>query len=303
MLTCNKDPDDLYYSEKLEDIIKFYYCFDDEDELIRWMKNRPSAEINVYEKEGNSEVIFVVPTANINDELTINFKNSIKDYHAIFVESSGKYFNFARSVNRGIRIALRYNPKWIIVSNNDIIFRDDINLLVNRLLNTDNKNIDAVIGSGGNITYNLCRFTFLSKLLKWSKYREKWNIFRKYQVKYIYFAYNPIYNLICESVVKVSNLAFLGEFIIISTSYIQRNNGILFDETYINGVEDIELFLNIFQRRSFSTVRFNIYHIGGASMKANEKRILRDKINYIYFNYKIKNKLIRVGKINMDLMR
>lgn len=59
---CKEDPDDLYTSDNINDIIKFYYCFNDVNELIKWSRSRPSAEINIVEKEGDSEIVFVVPT-------------------------------------------------------------------------------------------------------------------------------------------------------------------------------------------------------------------------------------------------
>lgn len=108
-MTCKEDPDRLYFSDNINDIIKFYYCFNDAGDLIKW--SRPWAEINIVEKEGDSEIVFIVPTPDIKDKLTINLLESIKNFHAILVESKGKYFNYARSVNKGVAIALKYNPR------------------------------------------------------------------------------------------------------------------------------------------------------------------------------------------------
>jgi len=64
LITYEEDPDRLYFNDNIIDTIKFY-CFNDADDLIKWSKSRPSAEINIVEKEGDSEIVFIVPTPNI----------------------------------------------------------------------------------------------------------------------------------------------------------------------------------------------------------------------------------------------
>ncbi|QPG49188.1 hypothetical protein HFC64_04315 [Saccharolobus solfataricus] len=99
----------------------------------------------------------------------------------------------------------------------------------------------------------------------------------------------------------VENISFFGVFLIISPYYILRNNGILFDETYINGVEDVDLFLNILSTGSYNFIRFNVEHLRGRSLGTDDKRFLRNYINMIYLNYKIVNKIIKIKKINIKL--
>lgn len=295
-MACKEDPDKLYFSDNINDIIKFYYCFNDASELIKWSRSRPSAEINIVEKEGDSEVIFIVPTPDIKDKLTINLLESIKDSHTILVESKGKYFNYARSVNKGVTIALKYNPRWIIISNNDIIIRDDMKKLYLKLLNIDNKKVNSVIGAGGPHAFKLCKFTFLSNLLFLSKYKQKFTILKKFNIKFYFYEYKKFFDIICKPLLCVKNIAFFGEFLIISPYYILRNNGILFDETYINGVEDVDVFLNILSLSSYKPIHFNIEHLHGRTLENNDKRYLRNYINIIYLNYKIENNIIKINK-------
>lgn len=217
------------------------------------------------------------------------------------MESKGRYFNYARSVNKGVEISLKYNPKWIIIANNDIIIRDDIKQLISKLLNIDNKRFNSIIGAGGPHKFKLCRFTFLSNLLLLSKYKQKFAILKKFNTKFFMYNYKKIFSLICRPLVSVENISFFGEFLIISPYYILRNNGILFDETYINGVEDFDLFLNILSTGSYNFIRFNIEHLGGRSLGTDDKRFLRNYINMIYLNYKIVNKIIKIKKINIKL--
>ena len=295
-MTCKEDPDRLYFSDDINDIIKFYYCFNDAGDLIKWSRSRPSAEINIVEKEGDSEIVFIVPTPDIKDKLTINLLESIKNFHAILVESKGKYFNYARSVNKGVAIALKYNPRWIIISNNDIIIRDDIIKLYLKLLNIDNKKVNSVVGAGGPHVFKLCKFTFLSNLLFLSKYRQKFAILKKFNSKFYFYQYKNFFDLICRPLICVKNVAFFGEFLIISPYYILRNNGTLFDETYINGVEDMDVFLNILNTSSYKPIYFNIEHLHGRTLGNNDKRYLRNYINIIYLNYKIENNIIKINK-------
>ncbi|WP_187287679.1 hypothetical protein [Saccharolobus islandicus] len=35
-IACKEDPDRLYFSDNIDDIIKFYYCFNDTSDLIKW---------------------------------------------------------------------------------------------------------------------------------------------------------------------------------------------------------------------------------------------------------------------------
>lgn len=37
-MTCKEDPDRLYFSDNINDIIKFYYCFNDAGDLIKWSR-------------------------------------------------------------------------------------------------------------------------------------------------------------------------------------------------------------------------------------------------------------------------
>lgn len=70
----------------------------------------------------------------------------------------------------------------------------------------------------------------------------------------------------------------------------------MFDETYINGVEDYDVFLDILNTSSYKPIHFNIEYLHGRSLGNNDKRYLRNYINMIYLNYKIKNNIIKINK-------
>ncbi|BFI73650.1 hypothetical protein YN1_6370 [Nanoarchaeota archaeon] len=307
MTNCKEDPDKLYYSDKVEDIIKFYYCFDSIEELIEWMKSRPSAPINIVEKEGNSDIVFVIPTPNANDELTQNLSKSLNGFHQIFVESSGKYFNYAKSINRGVKEALKYNPKWIIVSNNDIIIKDDINKLYQKLMKIDNKKYKMIIRTDGTEMFELYRMNKLLNLAIFTKYKYVIKIFKKYNANYIASFHKIDYkikilsSILYRPIIKIENLSFFGPFLILSPYYITEHNKKLFDENYINGIEDVELLLDIISNHSYTTIYFDLNHLDGKSLGKNIQRTIRNYLNMVYLNYKIKKGFINIKKIHISL--
>lgn len=290
-MCCKSHLDELYYSNNIRDIVNFYDCFDNMEDLIGWMQSRPSADIKVHELNGNHEIIFVIPTPDIYNKETYDIISQLGNYyHVVLVESKGKYFNYAKSVNKGVLEALKYNPKWIIISNNDITFKEPIKVLAERLLSIDDTRVDAVIGIGGSKMYNLCRFNFLSNFaIFYGSYKEKIRIIRKYNIKFYYFPDISFkLNLICKSIVSLKNLSFIGEFLIISSNYIlNKRKGVLFDTTYINGVEDVDLLLDILLNKSYTTVKYRLSHYIGKSLGNDEIRILKNYVNIVYFNYKI----------------
>jgi hypothetical protein len=111
------------------------YKFSNE-EIMRWMRTRPSAKIEV-KREANGDVVVVIPTKSVNSPLAREAREVFKPLPVVFVESSGKYFNYARSVNAGIERVMEYRPKWVVVSNDDVHKVDDAKKLVDALATTN----------------------------------------------------------------------------------------------------------------------------------------------------------------------
>ena len=136
-LYCStKDPDkDLSFSlvdyrnnyfivDDPNKIIEFYNEFDNREQLINWMRERPKGSSNIHEIEGESDIVVAITTADFDGKYAIDCRESIfKGLHIIFVESGGRedfYFNYVHNCNVGIRKAMEYNPKWVVVSNDDV---------------------------------------------------------------------------------------------------------------------------------------------------------------------------------------
>lgn len=83
--------------------------------------------MKIHSACGSRKVIVIVPTMSITGSLFEQFSNSLSKTAEqkptiISVESYGPEFNFAKSINAGIQEALKYNPDFLILSNDDVVF-------------------------------------------------------------------------------------------------------------------------------------------------------------------------------------
>ena len=136
---------DLYTSKRIDELLKFYEQFDSAEALVRWMRNRPSENMRIYEQVGSKNIIIVIPTPDADGAHAAFCKGFYAGFHIIFVESNGRYFNFARSCNLGIKLALKYNPDWIIISNDDVKKIDEPAILKTELGKLQGRKLKGVI--------------------------------------------------------------------------------------------------------------------------------------------------------------
>jgi hypothetical protein len=118
-----QDIERLFSSGVASDLLSVYERADLES-LIRWMRNRPTAQIKIREVEGDSEVVVVIPTADSEGSFAKRAASLYKGLHVVLVESRGQFFNYARSVNAGLRRAVELSPRWVVVSNDDLLRAD-----------------------------------------------------------------------------------------------------------------------------------------------------------------------------------
>ena len=130
-------------------IIEFYDGFENRDQLIQWMKERPKGTATIIEVDGHKEIIVVIPTSDFNGKYAKECRENIfKGLHMVFVESGGKedfYFNYAHNCNMGIKKAIEYNPKWVVVSNDDMEKIDEVGTLMKELRANDPKTLKALL--------------------------------------------------------------------------------------------------------------------------------------------------------------
>ncbi|MGC8567522.1 MAG: hypothetical protein ACP5M8_07760 [Caldisphaera sp.] len=317
----------LFTSNNPDDIIEFYNTFKDRDSLIKWMRERPKGVSYIHEVEGRKDIIVVIPTADFNGKYAKTCREEIfKGLHMVFVESGvgNFYFNYAHNCNIGIKKALEYDPKWIIVSNDDMYKVDDVSVLIKQLENINNKDFDVIfikpgfthsrISAVGSFTLSSWMLFFIFSNLLNHKF---WRVFPlSFQVYKInkrllgkkFFSdvalpdskINSHNKILYYIYLRLTRLLFkyntIGDFGIFSSIFI-KNNMPLFDENYINGVEDVDLQTQIkLKKLKYKNISWEIGDYISVTFGKNITRTLRDISNLIYYNYKFQNNLFDVTR-------
>ena len=297
-----------FTSDDPNKIIEFYNGFENRDQLIRWMRERPKGVANIHEVDGNKDIIIVIPTADFNGKFAKECRENIfEGLHIVFVESGGGgdfYFNYAHNVNVGIKKAMQYNPKWIVISNDDMYKIDDVEILRSELVHLSQRNvsspkskdreIDAVYTLhpeyGHSIPFQLTVPNILWKMVTQALPNSDFVLAQKLLNKFnIKLKWSKV-----KSIFHKRGYMFIdfGPFCIFSGRFVAENGGTMFDEVYINGVEDIDVSIYVKLRASTATTNYRIsawskeHPIGGATLGTETPR----KINvasFIYLVYKI----------------
>ncbi len=292
----NSDPDK---------IIEFYNSFSDKSQLFDWMKERPKGNYVIKEIEGSTEIIVVIPTIDADSQYAENCKDNIfKGLHIIFVESGydNFYFNYAHNCNAGIKKALEYNPKWIIVSNDDMYKVDKLIVLTKSLRGLDSNKFSMVFTKEAEYHSifaqfsepRLTRFLFLLHKRKYHIiYRiQKSLIVKKLEKKFgcQYFV-SPLRGRTHFIFKSGFNFISFTDFGIFSPMLVRSYAGNLFDETFVNAQEDHDIAIRFFlEKYSYTFIDFKIGDYVGSSLGNRFDRQMRDMAGISYLNNKYKNK-------------
>lgn len=305
------DLDELFFSRDLSSIYKFFDAFQNAEQLVKWMKERPKANVNIEVEKGNHEdIVVVIPTADVNGHYAKEIRKVFKGLTIVFVESKGTFFNFAHSVNEGVKEALTLSPSFIIISNDDMIGEDGPNVLITELRKV--KDYDVIFTQEStyhSIPVYICKFrrgiytllTYYAKFVYGSpidikyklslrrKLRIDFEIFGKIienKSKSNFIKYIDIESkLLCNKTARIING---GSFMIFNTDFVSRLP-YLMDETYINTFEDVDLYFRIFTqyKPKMKRINFQIKDIISGSLGRDEVRgYKRALMNQTYFNYK-----------------
>ncbi|TMI68926.1 hypothetical protein E6H16_01035 [Candidatus Bathyarchaeota archaeon] len=305
----SSDLNRLLISSNPQDLIKFYSSFNDPKSLIDWMKNRPSGRAIIRPVDGNPDIVVVIPTADSNGKFASSCRGIFRGLQIVFVESGvgDPYFNYSRNCNLGLSHALSYNPKWIVLSNDDVIQIDNISALVTGLSNKNHLTSDVVFAQppGRHHSYSLgiarnsysmaiARSTYARNglyALAGGYWRRQIQIEKKFHADFIIADQRARFSFLYKILFRFLNGA---AFSIFNTNFVRKSHGKLFDETYINGVEDVDLFLQFANSNGHhSFVHFEIGTMTGASLGSwNITRRFRNIANEAYLNYKLRNRLL-----------
>ena len=302
----------LFTSKNPEDVIRFYDHFDTAEQLIEWMENRPSAQMKIFEIEGDKDIVVVIPTADHNGELAKNCADKIfKGQQIIFVESNGPFFNYSRSSNFGIKYSLKYGPEWIVLSNDDVDSSDDMNKLKLELSKIDKDDTSLVLPNVilTDDTLTMRRFPLLNFAILVMSHK------KLYSDKLLYYLsvysnflrllkkFNAIYTVVgnkkgvkirnrLNKIIfykKIKSFMCVGYFQILNADFVRGQNCNVLDEVFINDFEDRDYSLRIPDSRK-RIVDYEITPLEGGTKSLGKTldRDFRDVLNLTYFNFKLK---------------
>ncbi|MCW6159760.1 MAG: hypothetical protein LVQ95_01570 [Candidatus Micrarchaeales archaeon] len=297
--------DDLYSSKNIADVVKFYDSFNTAESLVKWMKNRPSEKMRIFEQEGDKSIIIVIPTPDVNGARATFCKGFYSDFHIIFVESSGRYFNFARSCDLGVKLALKYSPDWIVISNDDIKKIDEPAILKAELDKLQGRELKGVYIKWGDKPPMNCSIVRSTNPLLDLLYRFKgdtsrkiWALNKKFGIRYAGYVTDPkeikgsAFITLKERFARamlgeVRRFTLEGPFQIISYDFAKSVDGAVFDGTFINSYEDLELSYEISRQSvDYEYINFKISWEKGGTFGTDDLRWIRSLANKVYFNYK-----------------
>ena len=286
-----------FTSDDPNKIIEFYNGFENRDQLIQWMKERPNGIANIHEVEGDKDIIVVIPTADFNGKYAKECRDNIfKGLHIIFVESGevpDPYFNYAHNSNVGIKKAMEYQSKWVLVSNDDMYKLDNVSVLIEKLKTLDNRNINVLYTKPSNYHSHIVRFAKPNLLFYLYFYISNKNFYRKLRnvarsndlkVTYDQVPYNSKISYLFKKGYRFINYESFGIF---SSNYIRLINCELFDETFINAGEDVDLSLKLsLNPENTTTIDYRLGNYVGGTLGNRIQRSLRTHAGRVYLNYK-----------------
>lgn len=313
----------MYSSGNIKDLNRFYQELAKPEEFIEFSSRRQSAEIKTYKYNFENEkcIIVVIPTANILSDRVSRIIKLFSYLPIIVVESSGQFFNFSKSMNRGIEIALEYEPEWILLSNDDIIPLGTQHNLVSILRNSDECDVavpylEMMNGSINDSGVCLRRQTAVTELLyqsigtiaiemlpnhlKGQVIAHSLNIFDSSIQRYvsIYSSQRQSPSTIFFNLSALMRLTRILTRPIICVRNIQPVAAIRshvlkqkkFDTIFINGGEDTDLAIWIkLNRFVVRNIDFRLYNNSGSSLGIDVLRVYRNSIpELLYLGYKLK---------------
>jgi len=274
-------------------IIEFYNGFENRDQLIQWMRERPKGVANIHEVEGDKEIIVVIPTADFSGKYARECRDNIfKGLHIIFVESGevpDPYFNYAHNCNVGIKRAMEYNPKWVVVSNDDMVKMDDVKVLKTQLDDLNNQKYDVVFPSPSTyhtIPLYISKKRFTYQIYRYIREKHVGKLYDKFDVNFFYSFYTMKSKVVFRKV-KGTDFTCTVAFGILSSRYVKRLGLRIFDETYINEHEDLDLSFRFILTDAKSTqIHYEIGTLKGSTLGMDACRGLRSIAGRAYFNFK-----------------
>ena len=250
-----------FTSDDPKRILEFYNSFENRDQLIQWMRERPNGVATIHEVDGDKDIIVVIPTADFNGKFAQNCINIFKGFHIIFVESGGRgdyYFNIARNIDTGLKHALQYKPKWLIFSGDDIISVKNLHNLRQRLSVINNGNVGIVFPVPFSNYYSCKNNIYSEKKISPIFFRilsSRFPMFKamltirpysnKFGVKYFAGPDNLLNRIFFRKIFSFVDQHTFAIFNVPMIRDLLSSRGYLFNPFYINNREDAALAIDI----------------------------------------------------------
>ena len=302
--------EDLWSSNNPSKLLEFFAIVNTPKKAFTFASKRIKADTSVYFSTNYSKVCFIVPTKNATDFKKSTYWNAIQNYDVVIVESNGKYFNYANSVNNGIREALKNDYECIVISNDDMLdfgLKNDIEKVLPRLKNYDlvypsksytKDKISVKSNLFGVVEYNdLFKYiTYAHEVLEVIKKKESGLKLRILQLldslQFSVFFY-PKSSILYNVFNKV--LRFRYEDLPLFTSFGLFNPSVLeevkFDDVFINGHEDFDFSMRLKNAGyKYTSYPFQIKDIRNQSLGPfnGGLRSCKNVLNDLLISYKVK---------------
>ena len=184
---------------------------------------------------------------------------------------------------------MEYNPKWVVVSNDDMYKIDEPEVLARELRNPEIQGKDTIFTfpslyhsvpvklAGPRWTYKLYKFFFTSEG------RFFLNLYKKFSVS----VFLPEIGIVSSVMFKKGvRLIESGPFVIFNTNYVESVRGTAFNEDFINSNEDAYVSLNAcLVRKNFALINYKIGDYISSTLSNSLQRKLRHATGDVLLNF------------------
>lgn len=295
-------------------IIEFYNGLENRDQFIKFMKERRNGVRNIHEVEGVKEISVVIPTADFNYKCEKECSENIfKGIQTVFVVDSGRgdfHFNIVHNTNVRMKKAMICNPKFLVVSNNDIMNGNPISKLGGESQKIEHKNTYAIFtppapdhSTHSFLGISSLFFIFALKVLKIISKRfryikntyfhmrrlNKQSFFQQYE-DIPALSYRIVNSFFFKRIETFINTFSFGNF---SSNFVREYRGNLLNGTYINEMEDTDLSMRVkCMNHNLSIMESEINEYVCSTLRSDDSRTIRGIIGWTYFYYEMKMEVL-----------
>ena len=188
-----------------------------------------------------------------------------------------------------------YNPKWIVVSNDDMYKGDEITLLKDQLEKIDDQCTGIVYAYPPTNYYS--EQNYVSKIKPWrilvnyalrlARKDKLFNIDRRFGIKYKITWGKFVDRLLYKEILQYIDPVSFGILSSKMCYELLSKDGCVYDSTFINCMKESDLAIRIKKAGwKYSFINFKIPPMIGGTFGTSCARSMRDQAGVVYFSYK-----------------